>query len=314
MIIYADAPKLSPAQAEALNLGYGPLTEEAAQAKLAQIASTSSNGDEGINWATALGGGFEFWQNPISDASPMSYSEQMGNVWTVAKGTPRGFINGVPKLVMGAANFLMETSVFYGASELGATHEEALAVSQQSVAGMWDGTLLPYNNHKEALGGFAGEFFSPFVYAKDLQFGSSLIGSASSIGVNAAESAAINPLRAGQLAEIEQLNALGSGGKVAFTPTQAQIDSATFKLIVGDAKYTAQGTPVGTIYDASLGTGLGEIKTGSSVLNSSYQLRLQTYGSLVNDTPFTIFTSRPVNPTFGDWLTRWGVEVKPLPR
>lgn len=116
------------------------------------------------------------------------------------------------------------------------------------------------------------------------------------------------------MAEAEQLNALGSGGKVAFTPTQAQIDSAAFKVIVGDAKYTAQGAPVGTIYDASLGNGLGEIKTGSSVLNSSYQLRLQTYGSLVNDTPLTIYTSRPVNPTFSDWLTRWGVGVQPLPK
>lgn len=130
----------------------------------------------------------------------------------------------------------------------------------------------------------------------------------------AAETAAVSPMRAGQLAEAEQLNILGSNGKVAFVPTQAQIDSAAFKVIVGDAKYTAQGAPVGTIYDASLGSGLGEIKNGSSVLDSSYQLRLQTYGAVANDTPFTIYTSRPVNPTFSDWLTRWGVGVQPVPK
>jgi hypothetical protein len=130
----------------------------------------------------------------------------------------------------------------------------------------------------------------------------------------AAESGALNTLRAGQLAEVDQLSALESSGKVRFTPTQAQIDSAAFKVIVGDVKYTANGAPVGTIYDASLGAGLGEIKTGSSILDSSYQLCLQPYGALVNDTPFTIYTSRPVNPTFDAWLTRWGVTVQPLPK
>jgi filamentous hemagglutinin len=108
------------------------------------------------------------------------------------------------------------------------------------------------------------------------------------------------------------LDALGSTGKTSFTPTQAQIDSSAFKVIVGDARYTPSGAPVGTIYDATVRSSLGEIKTGSSVLKSSYQLRLQTYGSLVNDTPLTIYTSRPLSQAFGDWLARWGVQVKPL--
>ncbi|MDA9529572.1 hypothetical protein ACM42_14310 [Bradyrhizobium sp. CCBAU 25338] len=129
-----------------------------------------------------------------------------------------------------------------------------------------------------------------------------------------AASAVPPALKAGQLAEVEQLDALGSTGKVSFTPTRAQIESATFKIIVGDAKYTARGVPIGTVYDATVGNGLGEIKTGVSVLDSSYQLRLQTYGALINDAPFTIYTSRLVNPTFNDWLTRWGVRVKPLLR
>jgi len=129
----------------------------------------------------------------------------------------------------------------------------------------------------------------------------------------AAEGGVPSALRSGQLAEGPALDAIGSGGKVTFTPTADQINSAAFKVIVGDAKYTASGTPVSTIFDGSTAGGLAEIKSGSSVLNSTYQLRLQTYGALVNDQPLTIFTSRAVNPTFSDWLTRWGVSVKPMP-
>ena len=133
-----------------------------------------------------------------------------------------------------------------------------------------------------------------------------LAGEAATRGMPAA-------LRAGQIAEAAALDAIGSAGKVVFTPTAEQIESAAFKVIVGDAKYTASGAPVSTIFDATTGAGLGEIKSGSSVLNSSYQLRLQTYGALINNRAYTIYTSRPVNVTFGAWLERWGVTVKPLP-
>ncbi len=129
----------------------------------------------------------------------------------------------------------------------------------------------------------------------------------------AAEGGVPSALRAGQLAEGPVLDAIGSGGKVVFTPTADQINSAAFQVIVGDAKYSASGAPVSTIFDGSIGGGLAEIKSGSSMLNSTDQLRLQTYGALVNDQPLTIFTSRPINPTLGDWLTRWGVSVKPMP-
>lgn len=132
-------------------------------------------------------------------------------------------------------------------------------------------------------------------------------------GDAAAEGGVPSALRAGQLAEGPALDAIGSGGKVVFTPTAEQINSAAFKVIVGDARYTASGAPVSTIFDGSTAAGLAEIKSGSSMLNSTYQLRLQTYGALVNNQPLTIFTSRPINPTFGDWLTRWGVSVKPMP-
>jgi hypothetical protein len=90
-------------------------------------------------------------------------------------------------------------------------------------------------------------------------------------GFLAAETGVPSALRSGQLAEGPALDAIGSSGKVTFTPTADQINSAAFKVIVGDAKYTASGTPVSTIFDGSTAGGLAEIKSGSSVLNSTYQ-------------------------------------------
>jgi len=92
------------------------------------------------------------------------------------------------------------------------------------------------------------------------------------------------------------------------------VNSAAFKVIVGAPKYTSSGDLVGTIYDGLNTNGLAEVKTGSSVLDSSYQLRLQTYGSLINDTPLTIYTNRPVNSTFQQYLKNWDVGVQPLPK
>ena len=87
-----------------------------------------------------------------------------------------------------------------------------------------------------------------------------------------------------------------------FQPTPQQIQSAAFQVIVGPPQYTAGGELVGTISDSTAGGGLLEIKGGSATLNSSYQLRLQTYNSVVNNIPMTIETTRPVNPTFMNYL------------
>lgn len=117
------------------------------------------------------------------------------------------------------------------------------------------------------------------------------------------------PLRAGQLHESAQLAALGlNKNNVVFRPSVEQIDSAAFKVIVGDAKYTKGGQAKGTIFD-NVENGYLEIKGGSSELNSSYQLRLQTYKAHVDRQPFTIQTTRPVNPHFQGWLDSWGVKV-----
>ncbi|KVN42198.1 adhesin [Burkholderia pyrrocinia] len=121
-------------------------------------------------------------------------------------------------------------------------------------------------------------------------------------------------LLAGQSAEAAQLAALNSSGKVPFTPTPEQVNSAAFNVIVGQPKYTPSGDLVGVIFDGNTPGGLVEIKNGTSPLDSSYQVRLETFGSLINNTQFTILTNRPVNPTFSQWLERWGVKVAPLPQ
>ncbi|WP_273455533.1 hypothetical protein [Nevskia ramosa] len=126
------------------------------------------------------------------------------------------------------------------------------------------------------------------------------------------------PLTGGKAFELESLSSQGlDSNSLVFRPTDADIKSAAFKVIVGDAKYTSSSKPVGTIFD-SVDNRLLEIKTGNSVLDSSYQARLQTYRflQLSNETPgltFTIQTNRPLNPSFSDYLNRFGVKVEPPP-
>jgi RHS repeat-associated protein len=121
----------------------------------------------------------------------------------------------------------------------------------------------------------------------------------------------VNYLTQGVDYEAQRLTALNlPKNTTVFQPTADQVQSAAFQVIVGPPQYTAGGQLVGTISDSTAG-GLTEIKGGSSVLNSSYQLRLQTYNSVVNNVPLTIETTRPVNPTFMNYLQNWGVTVKP---
>jgi len=95
-----------------------------------------------------------------------------------------------------------------------------------------------------------------------------------------------------------------------FRPSLDQVQSAAFQIIVGPPEYTPMGQLVGTIFDSTEG-GLFEVKGGASLLNSSYQMRLQTYNSVLNDIPFTLETTRPLNPTLQNYFDRWGVTVRP---
>jgi hypothetical protein len=95
-------------------------------------------------------------------------------------------------------------------------------------------------------------------------------------------------------------------------PSPEQVGSLDFREIVGSPHYTATGLARGTVLD-SVAAGLAEIKSGGSTLESTYQLRLQTYRSIVEKKPLTIYTSRPVDVDFGHWLNPHGVAIKPLP-
>jgi hypothetical protein len=95
-------------------------------------------------------------------------------------------------------------------------------------------------------------------------------------------------------------------------PSPEQVGSLDFREIVGSPHYTATGLARGTVLD-SVAAGLAEIKSGGSTLESTYQLRLQTFRSIVEKKPLTIYTSRPIDVDFGHWLNPRGVAIKPLP-
>jgi hypothetical protein len=121
------------------------------------------------------------------------------------------------------------------------------------------------------------------------------------------------PLICGQAAEVRALDALHVAKNTeVWRPTVQQVCSAVFRSIVGDPRYTARGLARGTVLD-SIEEGLAEIKSGTSVLDSTYQLRLQTYRSVIEKQPLTIYTNRPIPAPFRRWLDPKGVKVKPLP-
>ena len=118
----------------------------------------------------------------------------------------------------------------------------------------------------------------------------------------------------GQAAEARALGALQVPKNTeVWRPSPEQMASAAFRSIVGDPRYTSRGLARGTVVDSIIAEGLAEIKSGSSALDSTYQLRLQTYRSLVENQRLTIYTSRPVPDPFRQWLDPKGVKIKPLP-
>ena len=120
-------------------------------------------------------------------------------------------------------------------------------------------------------------------------------------------------LTLGHAAEMQALGALQiSKNTEVWRPSPEQIGSRNFQTIVGAPHYTATGLARGTVLD-SVAAGFAEIKSGGSILESTYQLRLQTYRSVVEKQPLTIYTSRPIDVGFGHWLNPHGVAIKPLP-
>jgi hypothetical protein len=122
-----------------------------------------------------------------------------------------------------------------------------------------------------------------------------------------------HPLKSGLAAEAMALEALKiSKNTAVWRPTMEQTRSLAFKSIVGDPRFTTTGLARGTVLD-SVESGFTEIKSGSSTLDSTYQLRLQTYRALLEKQPLTIYTNRPVDLQFGQWLGPRGVQIEPLP-
>jgi RHS repeat-associated protein len=121
----------------------------------------------------------------------------------------------------------------------------------------------------------------------------------------------MSPMKAGKAFEARRLGELGLERNTSvWRPTSQQMESSAFKVIVGKAKRTSRrGKPKGTRLDSIQGD-LLELKGGRSTLNSTYQLRLQVYMSVMEGTPLTLRTTRPINPTFRGWLKRWGVQIE----
>jgi len=121
------------------------------------------------------------------------------------------------------------------------------------------------------------------------------------------------PFASGLAAEAQALQALRlEKNTEVWRPSAEQVASTAFRRIVGDPRYTATGLARGTVLD-SVSRELAEIKSGASPLDSTYQLRLQTYRSVVEKRPLIVYTNRPLKPGFGRRLRPHGVAVKPLP-
>lgn len=117
----------------------------------------------------------------------------------------------------------------------------------------------------------------------------------------------------GQEAEARALGALRLNKNTSvWRPSPEQVQSPEFRQIVGQPLFTARGVARGTVLD-STESGLTEIKSGCSILSSTYQLRLQTYRSVAEEQPLRILTDRPIDIQFGQWLNPWGVKIEPMP-
>ena len=120
----------------------------------------------------------------------------------------------------------------------------------------------------------------------------------------------VTPMEQGRIDERTQIEADGrTHNNTVFRPTEEQVNSIEFHEIVGEAEYTAGGKIKGTIVDMHgepNGKPNVEIKSGKSLLSSSYQLRLQVYQSTVEKIPYVLRTSRPVSSPLRELIEKNG--------
>jgi len=126
---------------------------------------------------------------------------------------------------------------------------------------------------------------------------------------------AIPPVLAeGRQAELSALQRLQrSKNREVYRPTDEQMKSEDFKLIVGPPRYTERGYAKGTVIDVTEGE-WAEIKSGGSPLEPTYQLRLQAYRAHAENRPLHIYTDRPISPQFEEQFKSLGVAIDPLPK
>jgi hypothetical protein len=202
---------------------------------------------------------------PASNRAEMSYGDQMAHVGQVGVGALKGLVNGVPKMVMGAVDLLWQSAAYQGATEIGLDTAQSLAAARQSTAGWTDGTVLPYANREQQLGGVGGELVSPMVYGKGLQLagaaltavegGSTIATPGTNLRAIAAGVQELNPAQAAVLGQLE-----GFGSRVIIPKSSfGQTDLAALSAATGDefamftaggrrliARGDAQGIPIGT--------------------------------------------------------------------
>jgi len=124
----------------------------------------------------------------------------------------------------------------------------------------------------------------------------------------------LQALTDGREAEERILKDLNLGkNKIIWRPTQEQIESPLFKKIVGVCQYTKQGIHKGTVLDSTDG-GYTEIKSGSSMIYPTRQIRLQTFKATIDEKTLTIYTDRPISDELKRWSKTYGVKLMPLPK
>jgi hypothetical protein len=121
-------------------------------------------------------------------------------------------------------------------------------------------------------------------------------------------------LASGQKVESSALEQLHRAkNRDIYRPTEGQIESEEFKHIVGPARYTPRGYAQGTVMDVADGA-FAEIKSGSSVLEPTYQLKLQAFRALAENRPLVIYTNRQISPELREKIAGLPVAIEPLPQ
>ncbi|HEY9107438.1 MAG TPA: LysM peptidoglycan-binding domain-containing protein, partial [Roseateles sp.] len=121
------------------------------------------------SWDIA-GGGVTGGTEQVSEApSSIGYGEEMLHLAKVALGFGEGLFDGVPKFAVGVGKLLWQGAQMQGLRDGGVAPHLAYQIATQSTENWWSGELFSYNSVEERIGGFGGEFFSPFVYGKAVQ-------------------------------------------------------------------------------------------------------------------------------------------------